>query len=60
MVGADPRHAYVLPTAVKLYATNLVMFTRKIFLSGETLSQKKSLTALLQCAFAHTAKRSVV
>jgi hypothetical protein len=60
MVGADPRHAYDLPTAVKLYATNLVMFTRKIFLSGETLSKTKRLTALLRCAFAHPAKSCVV
>jgi hypothetical protein len=53
---ADPDHAYDLLSAVKLYATNLVMFTKRIFLSGETLSKKTRLTALLQCAFAHPAK----
>jgi len=50
---ADPDHAYDLLSAVKLYATNLVMFTRRIFLSGET-------PALLQCAFAHPAESCVV
>jgi hypothetical protein len=57
---ADPDHAYDLLSAVKLYATNLVMFTRRIFLSGKTLSKKTRLTALLQCAFAHPAESCVV
>ena len=57
---ADSHDVDDLPSAVKLYATNLVMFTKRIFLSGETLSKKTRLTALLQCAFAHPAENCVV
>jgi hypothetical protein len=57
---ADPDYTYDLLSAVKLYATNLVMFTRRIFLSGKTLSKNKRLTTLLQCAFAHPADSCVV